>query len=114
MSNLHEKLQIWGFENNFMIFRDSSIGACLKIEPIDVSCFNNESLNGLNHRLAAFAGRIKRQVNYLMPQPPQSPPQAVGIHIHPPNERWLDFVGQQGDFHKANIPGKRAIEQYSH
>ncbi len=47
----------------------------------------------LHHRLAAFAGGVKRQVNHLMPQPPQGTPQAVGIHIHATNERWFDFVG---------------------
>jgi conjugal transfer ATP-binding protein TraC len=48
MSSLAEKLEVWGFEEGKIIFKDLSLGAVLEIEPRDISCFTDEELNSLH------------------------------------------------------------------
>lgn len=52
MSSLAEKINVWGFEEGRLIFKDMSLGAILKISPRDISCATDEELNGL-HQVAA-------------------------------------------------------------
>jgi len=39
-NSLVEKLQIWGFEENLLVFRDGNLGAALRLSPLDVTCLD--------------------------------------------------------------------------
>jgi conjugal transfer ATP-binding protein TraC len=56
--NLASKLQVWGFEKDFIIFQDASIGFAIEATPIDVSTWDND-------RLSQFAARIDQFLNGL-------------------------------------------------
>ena len=55
---LTDELQLWGFEKDRMIFEDGSIGAAIKVAPIDVCAFSDEGKN-------AFAGSLIQFLNSL-------------------------------------------------
>lgn len=48
---LAEKLEVWGFEEGNLIFKDFSLGTVLKITPRDISTATDQSLNTL-HQIA--------------------------------------------------------------
>ncbi len=54
MSSLSEKLEIWGFEEGRLIFKDMSLGAILKVSPRDISCSTDEELNTIHQVTADF------------------------------------------------------------
>ncbi|MBI2711755.1 MAG: ATP-binding protein [Bdellovibrio sp.] len=47
---LADKLQIWGFESDSIVFNDGSLGFGLELTPIDVSCWKDESVNSFIER----------------------------------------------------------------
>ncbi|MFN9066440.1 MAG: hypothetical protein ACK5V3_04380, partial [Bdellovibrionales bacterium] len=47
-ASLASKLEVWGFEDETLIFKDFSLGTVLKLQPKDVSCATDEELNALN------------------------------------------------------------------
>lgn len=49
---LADQLQIWGFEDDFILFTDGSVGFSLAATPLDVSCRTDEAVNTLKDRLA--------------------------------------------------------------
>ena len=54
MSSLAEKLEVWGFEEGRLIFKDMSLGAVLKVAAKDISCATDEELNTLHQVVADF------------------------------------------------------------
>ncbi len=65
---LTEKLQIWGFEDNLLIFRDGSLGAALKLSPLDITCFDNSVVNSISHRLCDFLNGLPQGLNFQFMQ----------------------------------------------
>lgn len=51
---LSNRLQIWGFEAGVCVFADASLGAVLKISPLDVSCQDDEAINSIKENLRTF------------------------------------------------------------
>jgi conjugal transfer ATP-binding protein TraC len=51
---LADQLQVWGFEDDFVIFSDGSLGFGVEVSPVDVSCWEGERVNGLADRCAQF------------------------------------------------------------
>lgn len=51
---LHEKLEVWGFEDGAMIFKDFSLGSILKLKPKDISCTLDDELNSLHSATCDF------------------------------------------------------------
>jgi len=51
---LSEKLDIWGFEDGSLIFKDFSVGGILKLKPRDISCSTDEELNSLHGLMCDF------------------------------------------------------------
>ncbi len=47
-ASLATKLEVWGFEDETLIFKDFSLGSVLKLQPKDVSCATDEELNTLH------------------------------------------------------------------
>ncbi len=46
-TNLVDRLQVWGFEEGKLIFKDLSLGSILELMPKDISCSTDEYLNSL-------------------------------------------------------------------
>ena len=53
-STLADRLELWGFDNNVMVFRDFSLGGALKLSSIDVSCKSDEAINELKSQIRQF------------------------------------------------------------
>lgn len=53
-STLAEKLEVWGFEDGKLIFKDFSLGTILEIRPKDISCSTDEFLNSLHSSICDF------------------------------------------------------------
>ncbi len=57
-SSLNSKMDLWGFEENCMIFKDRSLGAALQLSPLDVSVCDDEKINSIKHSLKAFLNSL--------------------------------------------------------
>lgn len=55
---LTDELQLWGFENDRMVFDDGSIGAAIRIIPLDVTAFSDEQRNALAGSLIQFLNSL--------------------------------------------------------
>ncbi len=55
---LADKLQVWGFEKDFVIFTDGSLGFGLELTPLDVSCWKDDAVNSLAERTAQLLNGI--------------------------------------------------------
>lgn len=55
---LTDELQLWGFENDRMVFDDGSIGAAIRITPLDVTAFSDEQRNALTGSLIQFLNSL--------------------------------------------------------
>ncbi|MGK5085731.1 ATP-binding protein [Bdellovibrionota bacterium FG-1] len=62
-ATLADYLEVWGFEADFSLFSDSSLGFGLELHPLDVSCWHNERINGLSERLAQFLNALPAGVD---------------------------------------------------
>ena len=62
-SPLADKLEIWGFEEDLIVFGDASTGFGLEVEPLDVSCFDDESVDDLARRLIGFLNGLPSDVD---------------------------------------------------
>ena len=53
-SSLAENFEVWGFEQDCLVFKDFSLGQMLRIEPVDISCATDEEINALHDRTCDF------------------------------------------------------------
>ncbi len=53
-ASLAEKLDLWGFEEETLIFKDCSLGAILDVTPRDVTCATDQELNLLHSASCDF------------------------------------------------------------
>lgn len=53
-ASLADQLEIWGFEKDFSIFADGSIGFGLECKPVDVSTWSDEGLNVYSEKVSQF------------------------------------------------------------
>ena len=60
---LVEKLDVWGFENRFLIFKDKSLGKILEILPKDISCSTDQFLNSLHGGICDFLNGLPEGMN---------------------------------------------------
>ncbi|MBL7542569.1 MAG: ATP-binding protein [Bdellovibrionaceae bacterium] len=56
--NLAEKIQLWGFEDDFVVFKDGSIGFGLDVNYIDVSTWTADQINELAYSLDQFLNSL--------------------------------------------------------
>ncbi len=54
IGNLSEKIQIWGFENDIVVFQDGSTGFGLELSSLDVTTWNSDRVNGLANGIDQF------------------------------------------------------------
>jgi type-IV secretion system protein TraC len=57
--SLVEKLQVWGFEDDLLIFKDFSLGSVLELSPRDISTAPDDLLNSLHGMTCDFLNGIK-------------------------------------------------------
>lgn len=55
---LTDELQLWGFEQDRMIFEDGSLGAAIKVSPLDVVAHSDEGKNALAGSLIQFLNSL--------------------------------------------------------
>ncbi|MCX6126592.1 MAG: ATP-binding protein [Proteobacteria bacterium] len=51
---LAERLELWGFEEDVMIFSDGSFGFGMSVTPVDVAAWDDERINGYRTKIATF------------------------------------------------------------
>lgn len=51
---LSDEIKVWGFEDNFIVFEDGSLGFGLKLSPLDVSCTSDDEKNALSASAMQF------------------------------------------------------------
>ena len=54
MSALAHKLDVWGFEEDSLIYKDCSLGQVLKLQPRDTTCATDQELNSLHQGVCDF------------------------------------------------------------
>src|SRR5689334_17646731 len=59
---LIDKLQVWGFENDFVLFRDGSIGFALELTAIDASCWEDHKVNSLHDKMRTFLNGLPKGI----------------------------------------------------
>ncbi len=51
---LAERLELWGFEDDVMIFSDGSFGFGMNVIPVDVAAWDDERINGYRAKITTF------------------------------------------------------------
>lgn len=62
-NTLADCLQLWGFENDVMIYSDCSLGCMLKVTPIDISCEQNETINHFKIQLVNLVNSLPENIS---------------------------------------------------
>ncbi len=62
-SILADKLQLWGFQDNFIIFSDGSLGFGCDLTPVDVSAWDNDKINGFAEKISQFLNGLPSQTD---------------------------------------------------
>lgn len=60
---LCDELEIWGFEKNFIVFDDASLGFGLKLNPIDVSFQSDEGKDALTSSVIQFLNGLSSNLD---------------------------------------------------
>lgn len=60
---LTDEIQLWGFEQDRMIFEDGSMGAALRISPLDVVAYSDEGKNALSGSLIQFLNSLPSSID---------------------------------------------------
>lgn len=60
---LADYLQIWGFEQGFIIFSDGSLGFALDCVPVDVSTWSDDRINDYSDRVAQFLNSLPPNID---------------------------------------------------
>ncbi len=60
---LADYLQIWGFEKDYMVFSDGSLGFALDCIPVDVSTWSDEHINAYSERVAQFLNNLPSHID---------------------------------------------------
>ena len=55
---LADQLEIWGLEDNFLIYTDGSLGFGVKITPKDVGSLSDDALNAISTQLRTFLNSL--------------------------------------------------------
>lgn len=60
---LSDQLQVWGIEDNIIIYTDGSIGFALELTPLDVSCADDYIANQIHDDLCKFLNSLPSGVD---------------------------------------------------
>ena len=62
-SKLVDQLQVWGFEDGKLIFKDLSLGSVLELQAKDISCSTDEYLNSLKSVTSDFLNGLPEKLS---------------------------------------------------
>lgn len=62
-ATLADYLQIWGFEQNFIIYSDGSIGFMLDSVPVDISTWSDDRINSFADSLSQFLNGLQPKID---------------------------------------------------
>ena len=62
-ASLSDLLQIWGFEKDYIVFADGSLGFALECVPVDPSTWSNDRANNYSERVSQFLNSIPSDVD---------------------------------------------------
>lgn len=57
-SKLANRLELWGFEDGVMVFRDFSLGAAINLRPMDITCFADDAVNTVKGQVAQILNGV--------------------------------------------------------
>lgn len=57
-NTLADYLEVWGFQDDFVIFADGSIGLGMELSTVDVSCWDDDRVNGLSDRVCQLLNAL--------------------------------------------------------
>lgn len=60
---LADHLQIWGFEQDLMIYSDGSLGFVLDCTPVDVSTWSDERINSYSENVGQFLNSLPSKID---------------------------------------------------
>ena len=61
--SLADYLQIWGFEQDNVIFSDGSLGFALEATPVDLSTWSDDRINAYSEKVAQFLNSLPPQLD---------------------------------------------------
>lgn len=76
--SLADLLEVWGFEQDLIIYRDASIGFALNCVPIDISTWSDDKINSYSERVGQFLNSLPPHLDIQFVQ-----------DIEPGNERVI-------------------------
>lgn len=62
-SPLADKIQIWGFHKNSIIYTDGSLGFALNLSTVDVSCWDEARLNDFKAKSSSFLNGLSSNIH---------------------------------------------------
>lgn len=62
-SSLANRLELWGFEDGAMVFKDFSLGCGFEIPSIDISSESDEAINVLKHQIRQFLNGLPSKLS---------------------------------------------------
>ncbi len=51
---LSNQIELWGFDQEVMVFRDFSLGKAFRLQGVDISCATHEDINTIKNQLRSF------------------------------------------------------------
>ena len=64
MSSLAEKIDLWGFEADLLVFKDGCLGFGIKIEPVDISFQADDEISDFHEKLKSFLSPLPDEVQF--------------------------------------------------
>lgn len=61
-------LQAWGVEDGFTLFKDNSVGFGLELSGTDVSCLDDDNINGFSRRIKDFLNGLPSGIDFQFVQ----------------------------------------------
>lgn len=65
---LSDYMQIWGFDNDTIIFSDGSLGFGLEVSPLDATCWSAQQVNGFTQRVSQFLNSLPDHLDLQLVQ----------------------------------------------
>lgn len=62
-NSLSNRMELWGFEGDVMVYSDCTIGAMFKMEAKDISCEHTGTINQLKMQLVNFLNSLPENLN---------------------------------------------------
>lgn len=65
-AKLADYLQVWGLEENHIVFTDGSFGLGFKLRPTDASCWSIDQANDYSQKLIQFLNGLPPEIDFQL------------------------------------------------